>query len=65
MKRNQILATDITATCKRMNEILKENKYLNLRLKYRTTDDEQMKYLYKRQMDALAKSIVNKKAIWL
>lgn len=65
MKRNQILATDITATCKRMNETLKENKYLNLRLKYRTTDDEQMKYLYKRQMDALAKSIRNKKAIWL
>jgi hypothetical protein len=51
--------------CKEMNEIIKQNKYLNLKLKYNYCTDEQMKKLYKRHMDVLAKSIVNKQAIWL
>jgi hypothetical protein len=63
MKKTEKLINDMDTLCKEMNEIIKQNKYLNLKLKYNYCTDEQMKKLYKRHMDVLAKSIVNKQAI--
>ena len=65
MKKADYLGTDLISVGNRVNQMLKENRYLNLRLKYNHTQDAQMKAWYKHQMDLLAKSIVNKKAIWL
>lgn len=64
MKHNELI-NNMDELCRQMNDVIKQNKYLNLRLKYNYCNDEQMKKLYKRHMDALAKSIVNKQAIWL
>lgn len=65
MERQNKLINDMDALCREMNDIIKQNKYLNLRLRYNYCNDEQMKKLYKRHMDVLAKSIINKQAIWL
>lgn len=64
MKHEQLI-NNMDELCRQMNEVIKQNKYLNLRLKYNHCGDENMKKLYKRHMDILAKSIVNKEAIWL
>lgn len=65
MTKHEKLINDMDTLCKEMNDVIKQNRYLNLRLKYNHCGDEQMKKLYKRHMDALAKSIINKQAIWL
>lgn len=65
MTKHEKLINDMDTLCKEMNDVIKQNKYLNLRLKYNYCGDEQMKKLYKRHMDVLAKSIINKQAIWL
>lgn len=59
------LINNMDELCRQMNDVIKQNKYLNLRLKYNCCKDEQMRKLYKRHMDVLAKSIINKEAIWL
>lgn len=64
-KMNNVRKTDLMSICREMQEINKQNRYLQLRLRYRTTKDSQMKKLYKHWMDILAKSIRDKKAIWL
>lgn len=63
--KNQNAINDMNALCRELNDVVKQNRYLYLRLKYRYETDEQMKKIYKRHMDALAKSIINKQAIWL
>ena len=63
--KNQNAINDMNALCRELNDIVKQNRYLYLRLKYNYETDEQMKKIYKRHMDVLAKSIINKQAIWL
>ena len=63
MQKADYLGTDLISVGNRVNQMLKENRYLNLRLKYNHTQDAKMKAWYKHQMDVLAKSIINKKAI--
>lgn len=63
--KNQTFINDMEVLCRELNEVCKQNRYLNLKQKYNYCKDEQMKKLYKRHMDVLAKSIVNKQAIWL
>jgi hypothetical protein len=61
--KNGVKKTDLDSICIEINDVIKQNKYLNLRLKYRYCEDEEMKKWYKHHMDILAKSIINKKAI--
>lgn len=63
MTKHEKLINDMDTLCKQMNDVIKQNRYLNLRFKYNHCGDEQMKKLYKRHMDVLAKSIINKQAI--
>lgn len=65
MKKTERLINDMTTLCMEMNDVIKQNKYLNIKLKYNYCKDEQQRKLYKRHMDCLAKSIINKEAIGL
>lgn len=49
----------------RINDVVKQDRYQYLKLKYEYETDEQQKKIYKRHLDSLAKSIIDKKAIWL
>jgi hypothetical protein len=61
--KNGVKKTDLDSLCRELNDAIKQDRYLQLRLKYRYCEDEQMKRWYKHHMDVLAKSIINKKAI--